>query len=104
MLRGIGRVHGSAPAKKQAATLDVVRDAVRALGKEDSLKALRDQAIMLIGFEAALQPPSRSSRYSRTARNVGSPPRAMASIGRWPLKRGPALGRLIHSTASDSSK
>ncbi|MEI7601933.1 MAG: site-specific integrase [Aestuariivirga sp.] len=55
VLRGIGRIHGTAPAKKQAATLDVVRDAVRALGKDDSLKALRDRTIMLIGFAAALR-------------------------------------------------
>jgi integrase len=55
VLRGIGRTHGTAVAKKEAATLDVVRDAVRALGKDEGVKALRDRAIMLIGFAAALR-------------------------------------------------
>ena len=41
--------------KKAPATLDVLRDAVRALSREDSLRSLRDRAIMLLGFAAALR-------------------------------------------------
>ena len=55
VMRGIARTHGSAVAKKEAATLDVVRDAVRALAKEEGIKALRDCAILLLGFAAALR-------------------------------------------------
>jgi integrase len=55
VLRGIARTNGSAVTKKEAATLDVVRDAVRALAKVDGTKATRDRAILLIGFAAALR-------------------------------------------------
>ncbi len=38
-----------------AAPYDPPRDAVRALAKDDSLRALRDRAILLLGFAAALR-------------------------------------------------
>lgn len=55
VMRGIAREHGTAQKKVEAATLDVVRDTVRALEKRDGLKALRDRALILIGFAAALR-------------------------------------------------
>ena len=55
VMQGIAREHGKAVSKKEAATLDVVRDAVRALSASTSLKAVRDQALLLLGFAAALR-------------------------------------------------
>ena len=55
VLQGIARTHGTAVTKKAPATLDVVRDAVRALSDEYTLRSLRDRAIMLLGFAAALR-------------------------------------------------
>ena len=55
VLQGIARTHGTAVVKKEAATLEVVRDAVRALSKDDSLRALRDRTVLLLGFAAALR-------------------------------------------------
>lgn len=55
VMRGIARTHGSAVTKKAPATLDVVRDAVRALGREGRLKYVRDRVILLLGFAAALR-------------------------------------------------
>lgn len=55
VLQGIARTNGTAVVKKEAATLEVVRDSVRALAKDDSLRGLRDRAVMLLGFAAALR-------------------------------------------------
>lgn len=55
VLQGITRTHGTAPRKVEAATIDVIRDTVRALAKKDGPKALRDRALLLIGFTAALR-------------------------------------------------
>lgn len=55
VLRGIARTHGTAVSKKEATTLDLLRDAVRALSKQPSLRSTRDTAIMLLGFAAALR-------------------------------------------------
>lgn len=52
---GIRRAHGTAPQQKTAATSDVIRDAVRELAKGDGPRVLRDQALLLIGFAAALR-------------------------------------------------
>lgn len=55
VLQGIARTKGTAVDKKEAATLEIVRDAVRALSKQNTLRALRDRAILLLGFAAALR-------------------------------------------------
>ena len=55
VMRGIARTMGTAPSKKEAATVDVVRDTVRALSKASTIKSLRDRAMILIGFSAALR-------------------------------------------------
>lgn len=55
VMQGIARTHGRAVTKKAPATLDVLRDAVRAIAKDDTLRSLRDRAIMLLGFAAALR-------------------------------------------------
>ena len=54
-MKGIRRIHGTAPAKKDAAVADVIRDAVAALVKRPGLRALRDRALLLVGFAAALR-------------------------------------------------
>jgi hypothetical protein len=56
VLRGIIRSHGSASRKKAAAVTEIVRDAVRELAKTgDGLRSRRDQALLLVGFAAALR-------------------------------------------------
>jgi integrase len=54
-LQGIRRKHGMAPAKKEAAVSAVIRDAVDVLAKRPGLRPLRDRALLLIGFAAALR-------------------------------------------------
>jgi integrase len=54
-MRGIRRVHGTAVAKKAAAVTDIVRDAVSELAKIPGPRALRDRALLLIGFAGALR-------------------------------------------------
>lgn len=52
---GIRRTHGTAPKQKSAATSDVIRDAVRELARLPGLRPLRDRALLLVGFAAALR-------------------------------------------------
>jgi integrase len=54
-MQGIRRKHGSAPAKKEAAVSAVIRDAVDGLAKRPGLRPLRDRALLLVGFAAALR-------------------------------------------------
>jgi integrase len=54
-MQGIRRRHGTAPAKKEAAVSDVIRDAIGVLVKRPGLRPLRDRALLLIGFAAALR-------------------------------------------------
>lgn len=54
-LQGIRAVHGSAARKKDAATGAVIRDAVDGLAKKPGLCPLRDRALLLVGFAAALR-------------------------------------------------
>jgi len=53
VLRGIRRVHGQPPAQRDPLTLDDLRAMVRACG--DDLAGLRDKALLLVGFAAALR-------------------------------------------------
>ncbi|MEI8180918.1 hypothetical protein [Aestuariivirga sp.] len=62
VLQGIARTHGTAVKKKAAATLDIVRDVARVLAGDDTLRSLRDRAIVLLGFAAALRRSGRSQR------------------------------------------
>ena len=56
MWAGIRRTHGTAPGRKiAAATTDVLRDAVRGLARAPGPRALRDRAMLLVGFAAALR-------------------------------------------------
>jgi integrase len=55
VLKGIVRAHGTAPSKKEAAVTEIVRDAVRELAKAPGLRPLRDRALLLVGFAAALR-------------------------------------------------
>ena len=52
-MRGIRRVHGQPPAQREPLTLDDLRALVRACG--DDLAGLRDRALLLVGFAAALR-------------------------------------------------
>jgi len=54
-MKGIRRTHGTAPAKKAAADVVVLRDALSELAKIPGPRALRDRALLLIGFAAALR-------------------------------------------------
>ncbi len=52
---GIRRQHGTAPLQKTAATSEVLRDALRELARRPGLRPLRDRALLLVGFAAALR-------------------------------------------------
>ncbi len=54
-MKGIRRAHGTAPAKKAAAVTDVLRDAISELSKVPGPRALRDRALLLVGFAGALR-------------------------------------------------
>jgi integrase len=54
-MKGIRRTHGTAPAKKAAAVVDVLRDAISELAKVPGPRALRDRALLLVGFAGALR-------------------------------------------------
>jgi len=52
-MRGIRRVHGQPPAQREPLTLDDLRAMLRTCG--DDLAGLRDRALLLVGFAAALR-------------------------------------------------
>ena len=54
MLRGIARTKGAAPHRKDAITIDPLRAMLLEI-RGDGLKAKRDQALLLLGFSAALR-------------------------------------------------
>ena len=54
-MKGIRRTHGTAPAKKAAVVVDLLRDAMAELAKIAGPRALRDRAMLLVGFAAALR-------------------------------------------------
>jgi integrase len=54
-MKGIRRTHGTAPTKKAAAIDAVIRDAVNQLEQQPGLRPLRDRALLLVGFAAALR-------------------------------------------------
>ena len=54
-LRGYRREHGTAPRKKDAATVEVVRLLLAATARDDSPKNIRDAAIISLGFAGAFR-------------------------------------------------
>lgn len=54
-LRGYRREHGTAPRKKDAATVEVVRMLLAARARDDSPKSIRDAAIISLGFAGAFR-------------------------------------------------
>ena len=54
-LRGYCREHGTAPRKKDAATVEVVRMLLTATARDDSPKNVRDAAILALGFAGAFR-------------------------------------------------
>jgi integrase len=54
IVRGIAREKGTAPRKKAALTVDGLRAALRTVDAGD-LRALRDRALLLVGFHGALR-------------------------------------------------
>ena len=55
VMKGIRRTKGTAVTKKAAAEVDVLRDAVVKLRDIPGPRALRDRALLLVGFAAALR-------------------------------------------------
>jgi len=55
VLAGIVRTLGTAPVKREAAVVEIVRETVRALAQMNGLRPLRDRALLLVGFAAALR-------------------------------------------------
>ena len=54
-LKGYRREHGTAPRKKDAATVEVVRLLLAATARDDSPKNIRDAAIISLGFAGAFR-------------------------------------------------
>jgi len=54
ILAGIARTHGRAPRRKAALTIELLREALEPMN-DGSLRSLRDRALLLIGFAAALR-------------------------------------------------
>jgi integrase len=54
-MKGIRRTHGTAPAKKAAADVVVLRDALSELAKIPGPRALRNRTLLLVGFAGALR-------------------------------------------------
>lgn len=54
-LKGYRREHGTAPRKKDAATVEVVRLLLAATARDDSPKNIRDAAILALGFAGAFR-------------------------------------------------
>ena len=54
-LKGYRREHGTAPRKKDAATIEVVRMLLAATARDDSPKNIRDAAIISLGFAGAFR-------------------------------------------------
>ena len=54
-LKGYRREHGTAPRKKDAATIEVVRMLLAATARDDSPKNIRDAAIISLGFTGAFR-------------------------------------------------
>ena len=54
-LKGYRREHGTAPRKKDAATIEVVRMLLAATARDDSPKNIRDTAIISLGFAGAFR-------------------------------------------------
>jgi integrase len=52
---GIRRACGAAPTQKAPATSEIVRDLVRVAGQGSGVRAMRDRALMLVGFAGALR-------------------------------------------------
>lgn len=71
-LQGIARQLGSAPAKKAALTVDLVAKAVRKI--PDDLAGLRDRALILLGFAAALR---RSELVALKVNDVARHPKGL---------------------------
>ncbi|HEY8612337.1 MAG TPA: site-specific integrase [Roseomonas sp.] len=73
-MKGIRRTHGTAPQKKDAAVSTVIRDAVDKLEKRPGLRPLRDRALLLVGFAAALR---RSELVALDAADVAFVPEGL---------------------------
>jgi integrase len=54
-MKGIRRKHGTAATKKEAAVSAIIRDAMDKLEKLPGLRPLRNRALLLVGFAAALR-------------------------------------------------
>lgn len=55
LVKGYRREHGTAPQKKDAATVDVVRKLLNSLSHDDSPRSVRDRSIIALGFAGAFR-------------------------------------------------
>ncbi|MBQ9527930.1 MAG: hypothetical protein IJR68_10005 [Fretibacterium sp.] len=55
LVKGYRREHGTAPQRKDAATVDIIRALLAATMRDNSTKAIRDAAIIALGFAGAFR-------------------------------------------------
>lgn len=55
VIKGYRREHGTAPRKKEAATVEIIRCLLSAIPQDDSPKHIRDRAIIALGFAGAFR-------------------------------------------------
>ena len=55
VIKGYRREHGTAPRKKEAATIEIIRCLLSAIPQDDSPKHIRDRAIIALGFAGAFR-------------------------------------------------
>ena len=55
LIKGYRREHGTAPQRKDAATVDIIRALLAATTRDNSTKAIRDAAIIALGFAGAFR-------------------------------------------------
>ena len=84
-LKGYRREHGTAPRKKDAATIEVVRMLLAATARDDSPKNIQNAAIISLGFARAfrrseLSAHSLRSGFVTTAIRQGKTERAIISM------------------------
>ena len=55
LIKGYRREHGTAPQRKDAATVDIIRALLAVTTRDNSTKAIRDAAIIALGFAGAFR-------------------------------------------------
>ena len=76
-MKGIRRTHGTAPTKKEAVVSAILRDALDRLAALRGPRPLRDRALLLVGFAAALR---RSELVALDVRDLRFAPEGVVLI------------------------